>query len=148
MSLKVLLPTHGHHKLIRWRLVTHAGIDGFSRLIVFMHCSDNNRASTVYEHFLEATTMHGLPSRVRTDQGRENMMVARHMLEHRGLHRGSIITGSSIHNQRIERLYFVLLLEYTTDFSITRREKASLIHLMKFISLQFITFFYLELTGH
>ena len=85
--------------------MTHAGIDGFSRLIVFMHCSDNNRASTVYEHFLEATTMHGLPSRVRTDQGRENMMVARHMLEHRGLHRGSIITGSSIHNQRIERLW-------------------------------------------
>ena len=36
-----------------------------------MHCSDNNRASTVYEHFLEATTMHGLPSRVRTNQGRE-----------------------------------------------------------------------------
>jgi len=95
----------GHHKLIRWRLVTHAGIDGFSRLVVFMHCSDNNRASTVYEHFLTATTKYGLPSRVRTDQGRENIMVARHMLEHRGLDRGSIITGSSVHNQRIERLW-------------------------------------------
>jgi len=26
----------GHHKLIRWKLVVHAGIDGFSRLIVFI----------------------------------------------------------------------------------------------------------------
>ncbi len=24
----------GHHKLVRWRLVTHAGIDGYSRMIV------------------------------------------------------------------------------------------------------------------
>ena len=97
--------TDGHHKLICWRLVTHAGIDGFSRLIVFMHCSNNNWSLTVYEHFLEATRKYGLPSRVRTDQGRENMMVAQHMLEHRGMSHGSIITGSSVHNQRIERLY-------------------------------------------
>ena len=85
--------------------MTHAGIDGFSRLIVFMHCSDNNRSSTVYECFLEATRKYGVPSRVRTDQGRENVMVARHMLENRGTNRGSIITGSSVHNQRIERLW-------------------------------------------
>ena len=63
--------------------MTHAGIDGFSCLIVFMHCSDNNRSSTVYECFLEATRKYGVPFRVRTDQGRENVMVARHMLESR-----------------------------------------------------------------
>jgi hypothetical protein len=28
-----------HHKLIRWRLVTHDGIDEFSRLIVYMKCA-------------------------------------------------------------------------------------------------------------
>ncbi|XP_064391074.1 uncharacterized protein LOC135338911 [Halichondria panicea] len=33
----------GHHKLIRWRLVTHGGIDGYSRLIVYLHCSSNTR---------------------------------------------------------------------------------------------------------
>ena len=65
--------TDGHHKLVRWNLITHAGIDGYSRMIVFLHCSNNNKASTVYDHFLNAARQYGLPSRVRTDQGRENV---------------------------------------------------------------------------
>ena len=100
-----LIFTDGHHKLIRWRLVTHGAIDGFSRLVVYLKCSPNNPASTVNEVFLHAVQLYGLPSRVRSDQGRENILVAQHMLEHRGDGRGSIITGSSTHNQRIERLW-------------------------------------------
>ena len=42
---------------------------------------------------------------MRSDQGRENILVAQHMLEHRGIGRQSIITGASTHNQRIERLW-------------------------------------------
>ena len=95
----------GHHKLIRWRLVTHAAIDGYSRLIVFLHCSNNNKSSTVYKHFLKAVQQYGLPSHVRSDQGKENTMVAQHMLENRGINRGSMIVGSSVHNQRVERLW-------------------------------------------
>ena len=94
--------TDGHHKLIRWRLVTHAGIDGYSRLIVYMKCSTNNQASTVYELFVSAIQMYHLPSRIRLDQGRENMLVAQHMIERRGADRNSMIVGSSVHNQRIE----------------------------------------------
>ena len=46
-----------------------------------------------------------MPSRVRSDHGIENMGVAQLMLELRGVNRGSMITGSSIHNQRVERVH-------------------------------------------
>ncbi len=63
---------------MRWRLVTHAGIDGYSRMIVFMRCSDNNRATTMYEAFMDGVRRFSLPSRLRCDQGRENTLVAAH----------------------------------------------------------------------
>ena len=72
---------------------------------IFLKCSNNNRASTVYSHFMRAVQQFGLPSRVRTDCGTENLQVARHMLRHRGIDRNSVLTGSSTHNQRIERLW-------------------------------------------
>ena len=31
----------------RWRLVVHGGVDGYSRIPVYLHCSDNNKADTV-----------------------------------------------------------------------------------------------------
>jgi len=80
----------------------HGGIDGYSQLIVFLCCSSNYRSSTVFSHFMSVVQRYGLPSRVRSDQGCENMMVARYMLEHRGTQRSSMLTGSSIHNQKIE----------------------------------------------
>ena len=40
-----------------------------------------------------------------SDQGRENMLLAQHMIQSRGAERRRKITGSSVHNQRIERLW-------------------------------------------
>ena len=92
----------------RWRFVIHAGIDGYSRMLVFIHCSTNNTAETVLGLFQAAVDSFGLPSRVRTDKGGgENVDVARYVLNHplRGLGRTSHITGRSVHNQRIERFW-------------------------------------------
>lgn len=97
------LITDGHHKLICWHFVTHARIDGYSHLIVFIHCSDNC-STTVHKHFLEPTRLCGLPSRVQTDQGKENIKIAENMLEHHGVNCASVITGSSVHNKQIEHL--------------------------------------------
>ena len=93
----------GHHKLIRWRIVVHGGIDGYSRLPVYLRASTNNRADTVLQCFLDAVRSLGLPSRVRCDRGGENVMVSEFMLNHpqRGPGCGSCITGRSVHNQRI-----------------------------------------------
>lgn len=95
----------GNHKLIRWRLVIHGGTDGYSRLITYLKCSNNNRSDTVLDSFVQATQMFGVPSRVRSDNGGENVKVWDFMEHHRGSGRNSYITGKSVHNTRIERLW-------------------------------------------
>ena len=95
----------GNHKMIRWRFVVHGGVDGFSRTVVFLNCADNNCAPTVLQSFLKAVSHFGLPERVRSDHGGENIDVWRYMLSAHNNDPACVVTGSSTHNERIERLW-------------------------------------------
>ena len=93
----------GNHKLIRWKFVVHGAIDGYSRVIVMLKCSTNNKAETVLHHFTQAGSSFGLPDKLRTDGGGENVDAWQYMIQHRNS--DSVIVGSSVHNERIERLW-------------------------------------------
>ncbi|MGH0135871.1 UNVERIFIED_CONTAM: hypothetical protein FKN15_058686 [Acipenser sinensis] len=104
----------GNHKLIRWRIVVQGGIDGYSRMVVYLKAVANNCAATVFQSFFNAAQEYGQPSRVRSDKGRENTDVARFMVSVMVTDRNSHISGKSVHNQRIERLWrdvFICMLE-------------------------------------
>ena len=60
-------------------MVTHAAIDGYSRLVLYAHCATNNTADTVLRLFLGAVN-DCLTSQVRSDQELENTRVARYMI--------------------------------------------------------------------
>ena len=117
----------GNHKLIRWRLVIHACIDGFSRLVVYLRCANNNRALTVLVFFLTwgywvwFTIKSSLWPRFRKCRRRPQ-----YMLQRRGCNRGSILTGKSMHNVRVERLhrdvYYGVLSHYVWLFTTMEEE--------------------------
>jgi len=55
----VTIPNHlwhidSNHKLIQWRFVFHACIDGYSRAIIYLKCCTNNCANTVLQFFVFA----------------------------------------------------------------------------------------------
>ena len=106
----------GNHKLIKWKIVVHGGIDGYSRTIVYLTCNNNNYATTVLQSFILATNTFFIPSRVRCDYGGENIEVAKFMLSARGFNGGSVLSGSSVHNQRIERLWRDVFQRVTGNF--------------------------------
>ena len=47
----------GHHELKRWRIVVHGTIDGYSRMITYLQCNNNNLAATVLHLFLDAISV-------------------------------------------------------------------------------------------
>ena len=93
------------HKLIRWRMVIHGAVDGYSRKILYLKCANDNKASTVVLYFSHAAHTFGIPDKVKSNRGGENTDVWRYMLRYNDMQSSCIIIGSSTHNERIERLW-------------------------------------------
>lgn len=74
-------------------------------MITYAQCTTSITAETVLNIFVPSVRKYGIPSRIRSDHGYENIFVALLMNSVRGIRRGSHITGRSVHNQRIERLW-------------------------------------------
>ncbi len=84
----------------------HGCIDGFSRKVIFMEASANNKAVTVSKKMRYAFLQYGVPAHLRIDRGVENRKVAvmMHLLRN-DVHK-PVIIGSSTRNQRIgKRIY-------------------------------------------
>ena len=83
----------GHNALLRWKIINHGYIDGFSRKLMFLRCNSNNLAETVLVLFLDAIKHDGnlWPSRIRVDNAVENALVCDAMVQVRGEGRGSLL---------------------------------------------------------
>ena len=90
--------------LIRWKIVTHAFIDGFSQFVTGIQAGNNNCAETVYKLFLDLVDVHGLPSYIHGDHGIENLLVTAHIEAVKGWHEDLTFGVSKI------TLFFFLLL--------------------------------------
>jgi hypothetical protein len=104
----------GNHKLRAYKLCIHGCIDGCTRLITMLRVNDNNRSDTVLSCFLDAVEEWGFPENVRSDKGGENVLVADVQMLASGV--GSYLTGRSVHNQRIERLWVDVKMDFIEPY--------------------------------
>lgn len=85
----------------RWGLVLRAGVDGFSRTVVYIVCANDNKATTALEGFLgglqdlEFLNVYRLTTEVK---------MWRYMLEVHRENESCVLTGSSTHNERVEHV--------------------------------------------
>mmetsp|Transcript_31131 Transcript_31131/g.77470 ORF Transcript_31131/g.77470 Transcript_31131/m.77470 type:complete len:322 (+) Transcript_31131:316-1281(+) len=99
-------------KLVDYGIYWTAGVDGFSRMVLWLEPVTNRRAVTIWPFFAAAARERGAPDQLVTDFGGENRLMAFgcwmwHAVQPpderptRAPHRGV----GSVHNVRVERLW-------------------------------------------
>ena len=72
---------------------------------MYPRVNNNNRETTVLSCFQHTASKWGYPSRIRADNGGESIAVGEFMVWFRGENHGSVLTGPSVRNTRIGRLW-------------------------------------------
>ena len=85
-------------------LLIPASMDTLVSYLYFRVHTDN-LAKTAFNDFVNCLHEFGIPSHVRADAGGEFTHIEKFMKFFNGEGRGSFISGQSVHNQRIERLW-------------------------------------------
>ncbi|XP_030579643.1 uncharacterized protein LOC115776189 [Archocentrus centrarchus] len=83
---------------------------------MYLGAANNNKASTALGFFMNSVEKFGFPLRVRGDQGVENVGIAHCMFTVRGCGKASYISGKSVHNQRVERLWRDVWMAVTSTY--------------------------------
>ena len=99
-----------YDKLKPYGICINGAIDGFSRMVMWLHAyTTNSNPRVISGYFIdEVEGRSGTPTRIRADLGTENRSVEQMQMFLRGTHDDEFsercyITGSSNHNQRIEQ---------------------------------------------
>lgn len=85
-------------------------------MVTVLRVSCDNQAITALNFYTGGIKEYGIPSRLRMDNGSEFVHI-RSLMDHlNGSDRGSHISGRSVHNQRIERLWRDVFLKVLQKF--------------------------------
>eukprot|EP00664_Eupelagonemidae_sp_cell27_P002575 gene2575-7840_t len=88
-----------HAKLAKYGLTIFGAIDGFSKKVLYLHCTNRLDAGVHPRLHLAAVGLFNVPDLLRCDEGSENP--ALRILQEQILH-ARYIEGQSVHNQPIE----------------------------------------------
>ena len=89
MSANAVWYPDSAHKLVTHNFFASGSIYKFSRRMMWIKCSNNNRGNTACGFFKEGINKHAAPLQVRGDKGSEDQLVSKNMaMVRNGLCRG------------------------------------------------------------